>query len=78
VIAVTLGERLIQQGIRQGEALGILKGERRILLRQLRQRFGDQVNEDIERRVTEASAAQIEAWSTRLVSGATLAELLAD
>jgi hypothetical protein len=77
-IIMTLGEQLIAQGVEQGEARGILKGERRLLLRQLRQRFGSQVDADIEQRVTEAPEAQIEAWGTRLLSAATLVELLAD
>jgi predicted transposase/invertase (TIGR01784 family) len=65
-ILMTLGERLIQQG------------ERRLLLRQLRQRFGDQVNADIEQRIAAASQAQIDTWGSRVLSAATLSELLRD
>jgi hypothetical protein len=49
-----------------------------LLLRLLRQRFGDEVNAHIERCVATASIEQIETWTTRALSAATLAELLAD
>jgi hypothetical protein len=71
---MTAGERLIQQG----EELGIQLGERRALLRLLRQRFGNQVDTDTARRVARASAEQITTWVDRVLSAATLAELLAD
>jgi hypothetical protein len=48
-----------------------------LLLRMLRQRFGDQVNGATELRVATASADQIELWIERVPSAATLAELLA-
>jgi hypothetical protein len=81
---MTAGERLIQQGeergiqkgIQQGEELGIRKGERALLLRQLRKRFGDAVDVDIERRVEAATTEQIATWAERVLSAATLAELL--
>jgi predicted transposase/invertase (TIGR01784 family) len=67
---MTAGEKMIQQGIQQGEA--------RVLLRLLRRRFGDAVTADTEQRVAAAPAEQIETWSERVLSAATLAELLAD
>jgi hypothetical protein len=56
----------------------IQEGERKLLLRQLRRRFGTQVDGDAERRVAAAPAEQIEVWAERVLSAATLAELLAD
>jgi hypothetical protein len=63
---MTAGERLIQQG------------ERAVLLRLLRQRFGHHVDSDVEQRLATASAQQITTWVERVLSAATLAELLAD
>ena len=57
---------------------GLQEGERKLLLRQLRRRFGAAVDHEIERRVTAAPAEQIELWAERVLSAATLAELLAD
>jgi predicted transposase/invertase (TIGR01784 family) len=82
---VTAGQQLIeqgrQQGIEQGRQQGIEQGRQRLqelLLRLLRQRFGDEVSTQVERRVATASVEQIETWTTRVLSAATLADLLAD
>ena len=50
----------------------------RLLLRQLRRRFGAEVGGETERRIAAASVEQIEVWADRVLSAATLAELLAD
>jgi len=71
---MTAGERLIQQG----EDRGIQKGERALLLRLLRKRFGPQVDATVERRLEAASAEQVAVWAERVLSAATLSELLAD
>jgi hypothetical protein len=71
---MTAGERLIQQG----EERGIQKGERALLLRLLRQRFGNQVDTETERRLATASAERVSTWAERVLSAATLADLLAD
>ena len=71
---MTAGERLIQQG----EERGIQKGERALLLRLLRKRFGNQVDDDTERRLEAASAEKIAIWAERVLPAGTLAELLAD
>jgi hypothetical protein len=63
---MTAGERLIQQG------------ERAVLLRLLRQRFGNQVDSGTERRLATASAEQLATWIDRVLSAATLPDLLAD
>jgi len=49
-----------------------------LLLRQLRRRFGGEVDSEIERRVAAARAEQVEVWAERVLSTTTLAELLAD
>jgi hypothetical protein len=70
-------EQGLDEGVRQGLAQG-LERERKLLLRQLGQRFGDQLDGDTVRRVQAASAEQIEGWLERVVSAATLAEVLVD
>jgi predicted transposase YdaD len=75
---MTAGERLIQQGEDRGIQKGIEQGERALLLRLLRKRFGSQVDHDTERRVAAASAEQIATWAEGILSTTTLAELLAD
>ena len=68
----------VQEGVQLGLQQGLQQGERKLLLRQLRRRFGVAVDSEIERRVTAAPAEQIEVWAERVLSAATLAELLAD
>jgi hypothetical protein len=75
---MTAGERLIQQGEESGIQKGIQQGKRALLLRQLRKRFGHQVDANAEQRLATASAEQIDLWAERVLSAATLAELLAD
>jgi hypothetical protein len=67
----------LEEGLQQGLAQG-LERERKLLLRLLRRRFGNQVDGGTERRVEAASAEQIEVWIDRVLFAATLAELLAD
>lgn len=68
--------KTIQEGLEQGRAQ-VIERERTLLLRLLRQRFGERVDSETERRVGAASGAQIELWLERVVSAATLGELLA-
>ncbi|HEX7836537.1 MAG TPA: hypothetical protein VF469_03690 [Kofleriaceae bacterium] len=90
---MTAGQRLIeqgrQQGIEQGRQQGIEQGIQQgleqvrqrlqeLLLRFLRQRFGKEVDTCVEQRIAAASLEQIEAWSVRVLSAATLAEVFAD
>lgn len=56
----------------------IQEGERKVLLRLLRRRFGAEVDGEMERRVAAAPDEQIEVWTERVLSASTLAELLAD
>ena len=67
-----------QQGIEQGRQQGIQQGMQGVLLRLLRQRFGDVVNAQVEQRIATASREQVEAWTGRVLSAATLAEVFAD
>ena len=66
----TIGQKLIEQGE--------LEGQRKLLLRQLRRRFGHEVDADAEQRIANAGAEEMERWADRVVSAATLAEVLAD
>lgn len=71
---VTPGQRLIEQGVQQGK----VEGEREILLRQLRQRFGNELGPETERRVAAATATEIESWALRVLSATTLEDVLAN
>ena len=73
-IIVTAGQELIEQGRKEGRQQGI----QALLLRLLRQRFGDEVPPYVEQQIATASIEQIEAWSVRVLSAATLAEVFAD
>jgi hypothetical protein len=69
-------EQGLDEGVRQGLAQS-LERERKLLLRLLRQRFGDPLDGDTVRRVQAAPAEQIEGWIEHVLSASTLAELLA-
>jgi hypothetical protein len=56
----------------------IQQGERAVLLRQLRQRFGGAVDAHVEQRIATAPSEQIDLWTVRILSAATLAEVFAD
>ncbi|HEX8107508.1 MAG TPA: hypothetical protein VF516_07250 [Kofleriaceae bacterium] len=73
----TWRRQTVQEGVQQGLEQS-LEREQKLLLRLLRQRFGDQVDGEIERRLAAASAEQIEVWHERVLSAGTLADLLAD
>jgi predicted transposase/invertase (TIGR01784 family) len=83
---MTVGERIrregieagIEAGIQRGEERGIQKGARELLLRQLRMRFGSQVNNDAVRRLETASTEQLTTWAERVLSARTLAELFVE
>lgn len=79
VAAALLAKRnpVLEAALDAAEARGIHQGQRALLLRLLRQRFGDEVDAEVERRVEAAPAEQIEAWAARVLSAATLAEVLA-
>jgi len=76
---MTIAERYIEQGRQQGVEQGVEQGRRQggqgILLRLLRKRFGAAVNAEVEARVGKASGEELEAWSDRVLSAATLDEV---
>jgi hypothetical protein len=76
-IVETWRREAVEQGVKQGLEQGVER-ERKLLLRLLRRRFGAEVDGGTERRVAAASAEQIEIWAERVLSAATLTELLAD
>ena len=79
---MTAGQQLIEQGRQEGHQEGRREGRREgecaVLLRLLRRRFGTAVNADIEQRIATASIEQIDLWTERVLSAATLTDLLAD
>src|SRR5882724_3405696 len=68
---VTAGQELIEQGRKQG----IQQGIQQQLLRLVRQRFGAEVDPQIEQRIATASVEQIEIWFGRVLTAATLPNL---
>ncbi len=75
---VTLADRLREEGRIKGEQRAELRGEqrqRRILLKQLTLRFGV-LPEAVEDRVNAAGMDQLEIWSERVLTAATLTEML--
>jgi len=75
---VTVGQQLIEQGRQQGIEQGTKQERQRfqkLLLRLLRQRFGNAVDPLIEQRIASASVEEIENWYMRVASVATLAEV---
>jgi hypothetical protein len=66
---VTAAEQLMERGERKGEC--------KVLLRLLRQRFGT-VPEQVVERVNAASLTQIDLWVDRVLTAPTLAEVLGD
>ncbi|HWO25147.1 MAG TPA: DUF4351 domain-containing protein [Kofleriaceae bacterium] len=67
-----------QEAIQEGVKKGVQQGECSVLLRQLRQRFGDAVDAHVEQRVMTASIEQIDLWTVRILSATTLAEVFVD
>jgi predicted transposase YdaD len=66
------------EGRQEGRVEGFLSGERASLLRLLRRRFGNEVDAHVEQRVATAWLEQIEIWTDRVLSAATLAQIFAD
>lgn len=68
----------VKQGVQEGVKQGIQQGECAVLLRLLRHRFGDAVDAHVEQRIATATIEQIDLWTVRILSAATLAEVFAD
>ena len=83
---VTAGQLLIEQGRQQGREEGRQQGReegrqqgiQEMLLQLLRQRFGGQVDSHVEQRIAGASLEQVETWTRRVLSAATLGDLFAN
>jgi hypothetical protein len=66
------------QVIQQGMERGIPVGQRLMLCHQLKNRFGDQADNKIVRRVMDTAPEQLARWAERVLSAGTLAEVLED
>lgn len=66
------------QVIQRGMERGVPVGQRLMLCHQLENRFGDQADKKIVRRVMDASPEQLARWSDRVLSEATLDDVLDD
>lgn len=62
--------------LREDEERGIVKGRRVYLLRQLRVRFGSQVDDDTVWRLGEAGSELLIRWTDRVLTEATLDDVL--
>ena len=67
---MTVGQQLREEGRQEGF--------QEMLLHLLRQRFDREVDAHVEQRVAAASIEQIKTWTSRVLSAATLVELMAD
>jgi predicted transposase YdaD len=65
---------IYQEILEEGEQVGIIKGERRIIIRQLKSRFGD-LPSSIESQLSELSGDRIEVLSEVLLNFSTLQDL---
>jgi hypothetical protein len=72
---VTSVERI---GIKKGMRQGMQQGEIRILLRQMRLKFGEARTEALRSRVEAADADTLLRWSERLLFAVTPDEMMAD
>ena len=73
---ITSIERIgIQKGIEQGIEQGIRQGESKLLLRLLELKFGV-LNEGVIRQIREADAHMLLRWSERILTAATLSEVM--
>jgi hypothetical protein len=76
----TVGEQLVAQGMAKGMAQGMAKGmaqgEAKILLRQLRRRFGN-FDESIVARIQTAEIDQLDEWWDRFEDAQSLEEIFA-
>ncbi|CAM3824100.1 DUF4351 domain-containing protein [Castellaniella denitrificans] len=68
---VMIAERL---GMEKGEALGEVKGQAKLLLRQIERRFGP-VDAEITRRIQSARARDLETWSLNILDATTLPDV---
>jgi flagellar biosynthesis/type III secretory pathway protein FliH len=65
----------LAKGLAKGVAEGLAKGQRKVLLRQLRARFGA-LPEPVMARIRAADEAQLDAWADRVLTAPTLGAVL--
>ncbi len=70
-------QRFTEQGREEGRQEGIQRGEARILTAQLSLRFGE-LPATVHQRIEAADADTLLRWSERVLTAATLDEILAD
>lgn len=71
---MTAADQLRMEGERKGEQRGLLEGQRRLLLRQLRTKFSP-LPADAERRVAAADEQTLERWGEAVLDATSLAEV---
>jgi hypothetical protein len=71
----SVAEQLLEQGRREGENTGLVRGRREILLELLTARFGELPAPAVAR-VNAADVGQLGAWAKRVLSAQTLADVL--
>ena len=64
----------MEQGMRQGTRQGRVDGERVVLERLLRRRFGS-LSPEVEERMAEASAADLETWADKVLDADALEDV---
>ncbi len=80
-IAMSVGQRLIEQGLVQGREEGreegMLAGQRQLLLRVLNQRFGD-LSDEHKHKIANATQQSLIQWTDRLLHSQSVTEVLDD
>ncbi len=73
----TLSERLRAEGMAKGVAVGVETGERTLLVRMLKRRFGP-LSADTVVRLNDASQQELETWADRILDATFLNEVFQD
>ena len=76
-IMSSFAERFIQQGKQEGREEGRQEGEAMMLLRQLQLKFGD-VPDAVRRRIEREDAQTLLQWSERVLTAASLEQVIGD
>jgi predicted transposase/invertase (TIGR01784 family) len=72
---VSVADKLVERGRQEGLQEGLQEGHRKVLLKQLRTRFGA-LPEAVVAQVNAAEAAELDRWSDRVLTAPTLADVL--
>lgn len=76
---VTLAERLIRRGRREGFLEGLQEGRQAVLQRLLGKRFGiDALDMRLQERLRTATPEQLYLWAERILEAATVEDVFAD